>query len=210
MGLDKIKKYFTPKSILDIGANVGQFYSEIKEIFPDSYYFLIEGNEKCEIALQGLGVDYSVSLLSDEVKTVKFYTRTNEERCTGNSIYREKTSFYDDNEITIESKETTTLELLLGNEQFDLIKIDVQGSEIDIINGGLDIIKNSKGILMEISLVEYNENAPTKEFVYDFMDKLNFYPAEHIGDINHPITYELIQQDILFINGTNRTNNIII
>ena len=81
-----------------------------------------------------------------------------------------------------------------------MIKIDVQGSEIDIINGGLDVIKKAKGILMEISLVEYNQNAPTKEFVYDYMDKLGFTPIEHIGNINHPLTYELIQQDILFLN----------
>jgi FkbM family methyltransferase len=199
MGLEKIKKYFTPNSILDIGANVGQFYNEIKQIFPNSYYYLIEGNDKCETSLQLLKVDYSISLLSDEVKEVKFYTRTTEERCTGNSIYREKTSFFSDDEITIETKITTTLKLLLSNKQFDLIKIDVQGSEIDVINGGVEIIKNSKGVLMEISLVEYNENSPTKEFVYSFMESLNFYPAEHIGDINHPITHQLIQQDILFI-----------
>ena len=93
MGIEKIKNYFTPNSVLDIGANVGQFYNEIKQIFPNSYYYLIEGNERCEIELQSLDVDYSMSLLSDKVKEVKFYTRTNEGRCTGNSIYREKTPF---------------------------------------------------------------------------------------------------------------------
>jgi FkbM family methyltransferase len=201
MGLEKIQNYFTPDSILDIGANVGQFYNEINQIFPNSYYYLIEGNDKCEIVLQSLNVDYSIALLSDKVKDVKFYTRTNEERCTGNSIYREKTSFFSDEEITIKNETTTTLELLLNDKQFDLIKIDVQGSELDIINGGLDLVKKSKGVLMEVSLIEYNENAPTKDFVYEFMEKLNFYPAEIIGDINHPITYQLIQQDILFIKN---------
>ena len=44
MGLESIKKYFEPKSILDIGANVGQFYNEIKNIFPNSYYYLVEGS----------------------------------------------------------------------------------------------------------------------------------------------------------------------
>lgn len=200
MGLEKIKNYFTPTKILDIGANVGQFYNEIKQIFPHSYYFLVEGNEKCEVAIKELNVDYSICLLSDKIKNVKFYTRTYEDRCTGNSIYREKTPFFDDEQITVLKKETTTLDVLFGDKQFDLIKIDVQGSEIDIINGGIDLIKKSKGILMEVSLVEYNENAPTKEFVYNFMENLNFYPAERIGDINHPITHTLIQQDILFIN----------
>jgi FkbM family methyltransferase len=200
MGLEKIKTYFEPKSILDIGANVGQFYNEIKNIFPNSYYYLIEGSESCEVVLETLNVDYSICLLSDIEKEVDFYIRKNEPRCTGNSIYRENTSFYDDDQIIIEKKQTKTLSNLLNNQTFDLIKIDVQGSELDIINGGLDIIKRAKGILMEISLVEYNQNAPTKEFVYDYMDKLGFTPMEHIGNINHPLTYELIQQDILFLN----------
>jgi len=200
MSLEKIKTYFEPKSILDIGANVGQFYNEIKNIFPNSYYYLIEGSESCEVVLETLNVDYSICLLSDIEKDVDFYIRKNEPRCTGNSIYRENTSFYDDDQIIIEKKQTKTLSNLLNNQSFDLIKIDVQGSEIDIINGGLDIFKRAKGILMEISLVEYNQKAPTKEFVYDYMDKLGFTPIAHIGNINHPLTYELIQQDILFLN----------
>ena len=200
MSLESIKKYFEPKSILDIGANVGQFYNEIKNIFPNSYYYLIEGSESCEVVLETFNVDYSICLLSDTEKEVDFYVRKNEPRCTGNSIYRENTSFYDDDQIIVEKKQTKTLSNLLNNQTFDLIKIDVQGSEIDIINGGLDIIKDAKGILMEVSLMEYNQNAPTKEFVYEYMDNLGFKPVELIGNINHPLTYELIQQDILFLN----------
>ena len=208
MSLESIKKYFEPKSILDIGANVGQFYNEIKNIFPNSYYYLIEGSESCEVVLETFNVDYSICLLSDTEKEVDFYIRKNEPRCTGNSIYRENTSFYDDDQIIVEKKQTKTLSNLLNNQTFDLIKIVVQGSEIDIINGGLDIIKEAKGILMEVSLMEYNQNAPTKDFVYEYMDNLGFKPVELIGNINHPLTYELIQQDILFLNKKYEQNSI--
>jgi len=200
MGLEKIKNYFEPKSILDIGANIGQFYKESMVVFPNAYYYLIEGNESCDDVLRTLGVDYSISLLSDVVKKVDFYIRKYEPRCTGNSIYRENTSFYDDDQIIIEKKQTKTISNLLLNKTFGLIKIDVQCSEIDIINGGIEIFKNAKGILMEVSLIEYNKNSPTKEFVYTYMDNLGFAPIEIIGNINHPITYELIQQDIFFLN----------
>jgi FkbM family methyltransferase len=208
MSLEKIKNYFIPESILDIGANVGQFYNEIKKIFPNSYYYLIEGNDSCKVVLETLNVDYSISLLSDTEKEVDFYVRKHEPRCTGNSIYRENTSFYDDDQIIILKKQTKTLSNILNNKVFDLIKIDVQGSEIDIINGGLDIFKNAKGVLMEISLVEYNQNAPVKEFVYEYMSNMGFIPIETIGNINHPITHELIQQDILFLNQKHDHNNI--
>lgn len=200
MSLKKIENYFIPNSILDIGANIGQFYSEIKNIFPDSYYYLVEGNENCEPVLKTLSVDYSICLLSDFEKEVDFYVREVEPVCTGNSIYRENTSFYNDDQIVIEKKQTKTLSTLLGEKTFDLIKLDVQGSEIDIINGGLELFRNAKAVLMEVSLVEYNQNAPTKEFVYQYMEDIGFSPVEIIGNINHPLTHELIQQDVLFLN----------
>jgi FkbM family methyltransferase len=200
MNFEKIKNHFIPNTILDIGANVGQFYGEIKHVFPEAYYYSIEGNENCRTSLEGLNVDFSISLLSDVEKEVEFYVRKHEPRCTGNSIYREQTSFFDDDQIIVEKIKTQTLSNLFGTRNFDLIKIDVQGSEIDIINGGLDIIKNAKGVLLEVSLVEYNKDSPTKDFVYEYMNKIGFEPVELIGNITHPITHELIQQDVLFIN----------
>lgn len=200
MSLEKIKKYFTPKTILDIGANVGQFYNQIKIVFPNAYYYLIEGNEKCEDAIKNLNVNYSICLLSDSIKEVDFFVRKNEQLCTGNSIYREKTTFFSDDQIEIVKKRTSTLESLFNEQTFDLIKIDTQGSEMDIIKGGLNMVSKAKGIILEISLIEYNEKSPTSEYVYSFMKNLGFEPVEHISDINHPITYELIQQDILFLN----------
>jgi len=193
-------QYLQPNSILDIGANTGQFYHEIKQVFPNANYTLIEGNEHCEVALKNLNTEYHISLLSDSVKLVNFYLRKNELNCTGNSIYREKTAYYSDNEILIVQKNTNTLENILCGRKFDLIKIDCQGSEIDIIKGGLDLIKQAKGLLLEVSLVEFNLGAPIKNSVFDFMETLNFYPAEIIGNIYHPIDHTLIQQNILFIN----------
>ena len=60
---------------------------------------------------------------------------------------------------------------------------------------------------MEVSLVEYNQNSPTKEFVYQYMGDLGFNPVEIIGNINHPLTHELIQQDILFLNKKYEKNS---
>jgi len=203
MNFSLLKKYLTPNSILDIGANVGQFYNECKEEFPDSYYYLIEGNEHCEENLKGLNVDYSISLLSSEKKEVDFYVRKHEIKCTGNSIYRENTHFFNDDEILIVKKTTDVLDELLPNKTFDLIKIDVQGSEIDIIKGGLDVIKKSKAIILEVSLIEYNQNSPMKNEVIDYMKSIGFYPAEILGVIGHPVTHEQIQEDLLFIKKEN-------
>jgi FkbM family methyltransferase len=197
-----IQNFFEPKKILDIGANHGQFYNDIKKIFPNAYYLLVEGNEHCERQLQTMNVDYKIALLSDKIKKVKFFIRKEEPTCTGNSIYREKSSFYeDDNDVIVEEKETSTLYNILGESYFDLIKIDVQGSEIDIIKGGLEIIKKAKGVLMEVSLEEFNQGSPTSEYVVPFMKDLGFLEHYVLNNLNHPVYHTLIQQDILFINS---------
>jgi FkbM family methyltransferase len=204
MNLSVIQNYFNPEKILDIGANIGQFYLDCVEVYPNSYYHLIEGNDYCEENLKSLGVDFSITLLSDSEKEVDFYIRKHEIKCTGNSIYREKTNFFKEEEIEIIKKKTSTLESIFSKTNFDLIKIDVQGSELDIIKGGLNIVKNAKGIILEVSLTEYNEGSPLKNEVIKFMDEIGFYPAETIGYNGHPETHEQIQEDILFLRKKNK------
>ena len=142
-------------------------------------------------------------MLSNEEKEVTFYKTTYDEKCTGNSLYRENTSFYDDDHLITEERVTTTLENLLSGKNFDLIKIDVQGAELDIIKGGLDIVKNAKGVILEVSLTEYNQDSPTKDEVYEFMSSIGFNHSEIVGHINHPLTHELIQHDVLFVKLNN-------
>ena len=48
MNLPLVEKYLKPNSILDIGANVGQFYHAAKKVFPEAFIFSIEGNILCE------------------------------------------------------------------------------------------------------------------------------------------------------------------
>lgn len=78
MNLEIIKKYFEPTSILDIGANVGQFYNECRQIFPDAYYYLIEGNPNCAEYLKRLNVDYVIKALSDSEKQSYMFIRKNQ------------------------------------------------------------------------------------------------------------------------------------
>jgi len=200
MSLSLVSKYFQPKRILDIGANTGQFYHSCKNHYPDSYYYLVEGNYRCEPSLKNLGADYSIALLSNSEKVVDFYVRKTELLCTGNSIYRENTPFFSDDQIQIEKIKTITLDSLLPDSTFDLIKIDVQGSEIDIMMGGQKIISSAKGIILEVSLVEYNFNAPSKDDTYNYMLSIGYEPKELLGNIHHVLDGSLIQQDILFIN----------
>tara|TARA_R110002153_G_scaffold135870_1_gene285581 strand:+ start:44 stop:667 length:624 start_codon:yes stop_codon:yes gene_type:complete len=206
MKLYKINNYFIPYKILDIGANIGQFHQEAKQTYPESYIFSIEASEDCEPYLEKISNNYYIGLLSKENIEYNFYSRENYPTGTGDSIYKELTPFYSDENLKIIKKQGIRLDdLFTKDSEFDLIKIDTQGSELDIIEGGVELCKKAKGILLEVSLTQYNENAPLYNDVIKYMNSLGFYEKEILDEAKNHGSH---QQDILFINGkfTNKNN----
>lgn len=197
MNLSKITNYFYPYRILDIGANVGQFHLLCRHHFPDSYIFSIEASNECESHLKQITDQYYIGLLAKDNLEYNFYSVKNNPINTGNSIYKELTENYSDSNLEIIHKKGIKLDDLFEPESiFDLIKIDTQGSELDIISGGIQLCNKAKGILLEVSLTQYNENSPLYNEVIEFMDNFGFKKAEILDENIHPIVH---QQDILFI-----------
>ena len=203
MNFDLIKEHIDPKTILDIGANVGYFYMDAVREWPDAKFWLVEGNPACEPALLLLDPEsVSIALLSDDIKRVRFWTMNGASTCTGASCYREKTEYFNDDNAGFDLVKTSTLDILCewpNAPMFDLIKIDTQGSELDILRGGVDTVAHAKAIIMEVSLEEYNEGAPLAPETFAYMDSIGFTRRIKLGDICHPIKRHTIQEDYLFL-----------
>jgi FkbM family methyltransferase len=204
MNISLVSNYFLPHRILDIGANVGQFYRLCKTTYPEAYVFSIEASPECEAELSKLTDQYYIGLLAKDSEPYEFYTRKNDPTSTGNSVYKELTSFFDEEHLEVRNYQGVMLDsLFTDTSEFDLIKLDTQGSELDILRGGKNLVSLAKGILLEVSLVPYNENAPLQSEVEKYMDSIGFYPAVVLGDSRHPITHNIIQHDVLYL----RTNS---
>ena len=198
MNLSLVNRFLVPHRILDIGANVGQFRTQASSTWPGSYIFSIEASDACEPYLKKLTDDYIICLLARDRSKYDFYTRKSDPTCTGNSIYRELTEFYSDDQLNIIKKDGIKLDDLLNKDStYDLIKVDTQGSELDVIEGGKEICKKAKAMLLEVSFNEYNKDAPLSEEVINYMKDFKFKPAAVLGiEMNHGSH----QQDILFLN----------
>ena len=198
MKLYKVSNYFNPYRILDIGANIGQFYKLAKQTYPDAYIFSIEASPDCEKYLKEITQDYYIGLLAKDNVEYDFFSRKGDSTCTGNSIYRELTQFYSDDQLDILKQKGIQLDdLFESDSEFDLIKIDTQGSELDIISGGKNLCSKAKGILLEVSLTQYNEGAPLYEEVIQFMKDFGFRPEVILDEARNHGSH---QQDILFLN----------
>ena len=80
----------------------------------------------------------------------------------------------------------------------DLIKLDTQGSELDILRGGLGCLKNASLAYLELPILNYNLGSPRFGEYLDFMKQCDFVPYD-ICEL-HYSNGVLIQADILFID----------
>lgn len=190
---------FYPKKILDIGANWGLWAQQIKDIYPDASVLSIEGNPNCLTKLKENNPNCFIGLLGETEKMVDFHLPNHNDQCEGASVFKENSTFYEGGySIKLPIR---TLDSF--NQTFDFIKIDTQGSELDIIKGGLNTILNCSVLQLELSSKRYNAGAPLVGEVISYLYNLDF----HIYDIMNlyywagPYNTTLYNQsDFIFIN----------
>lgn len=154
------KNGFEPKVIYDIGSCVLHWTNEAKKYWPNATYILFDAFDPVEFLYKGY--DYHIGVLSDSEKTVKFYE--NEYYPAGNSYYREialdNGKYFPENKFV--EKKTRTLDDIVKERGFplpDFVKIDVQGSEVDVITGGMNTFKSASKVIVELQHTEYNKGA---------------------------------------------------
>ena len=203
MRLEEVKDLgIEPKAILDIGAHTGQFHGWSKRVWPDVGVFMIEANPLHEDTLNRLAIENGdsclIAALGDNVREVTFYTRTDKPYTEGNSYYKEH-NYWDIPQLVQESKVTLKRldDIFEDDAVFDLIKVDTQGSELDILKGGENLVSRASAIVLEVSYIEYNEGAPSQQETLDYMKEIGFEEKISIGE--HYDDEQIVQKDLLFL-----------
>jgi FkbM family methyltransferase len=180
--------------VYDIGARHGDWSFAASRIIRHARFVLFEANESCREVLERSGFSFFIGVLSSDIKKVQFY----ENDSTGDSYYREASIHY--RAVTPKERATTTLDGLIdahGLAMPDLIKIDTQGSELDILKGAGHALCQAVLVYLECSLVECNEGGPLLKDYLEFMGDHGFVPYEICEQ--HFSQGVLAQIDIMFI-----------
>jgi FkbM family methyltransferase len=198
---EKLKTAFdkvNPTTCLDIGANTGQFATEWRKIFPACKITSIEPNPYCEKGLKKLGVEYFQYGISDKIGELELILPKAKSNSKGASFYKEiNFNNLSDEEILKIKVPVTTLDTLFPDNMFDVIKIDVQGAELDVINGGTSTLLKSSYVIIEVSLIPYNEGAPLADVIVRRMEDFNFFIQDIVGRHTNK-SGNTIQLDLLF------------
>ena len=178
----KVDKNFAPAKILDIGAWNGFWTKNVKEIWPDAHYTCIEAGPKHEKKLKEITSDYHIAVLGDSNRDVKMYLREIDKGSKKKVTYTKGSTLFGifkDYEI----RQMTTLDTLVGKDaQFDLIKQDVQGAEIMVMQGAPDIFTRAKYVIQEVNLFKDKNfpDMPAESEMDEFMFQLGFDNSEII------------------------------
>lgn len=180
--------------VYDIGARHGEWTRAMRSALPQAEFFLFEANEKCVPELLRTGCKHAIGVLSSEEKVVQFYDTDG----TGDSYYKETTSRYDT--VAATERTTQTLDAVVrerGWPSASLIKLDTQGSELDILRGGANVLRDASLVYLECPTVKYNSGAPTFQDYIDFLGQEGFVPCE-LCELHHAYG-ALVQVDVLFV-----------
>ena len=191
---------YRPRTMLDIGAHIGTFTADFLGVFPGCVPTLVEPNPFCLQDLARLGFEQHAIAASNEPGIAEMFLSREWLQSTGASLYRENTAYFRDEVVVKQQVEKARLDDLFRGRRFDFIKIDTQGSELDVILGGGAILAQADYILVEVSLVEYNIGGARAEAVFESLAKLGFHCTEvtdfhRLASVNNG---NLLQMDFLF------------
>lgn len=170
-------KNIEPKVVYDIGACVLHWTREAVNVWPSSQYFAFDGMEESAGIFTHYRVPYNIDVLgSADGKEVTFYQST--EHPGGNSIYEENNEYVQNApQRELRSYITRSLDSVIKEKGFplpDLIKMDVQGAELEVLKGASNCLENAIDLILELQNVEYNKGAPLKDEVIDYLNTIGF------------------------------------
>lgn len=186
---------FTVSGIVDVGAYEGNWARLARRVFPDAPILMVEPQKQKQTLLEAtcaeLGnVSYVPAVLGATADArVPFY-----EMETGSSMLPENSNA----PRKMSNLTTRTLdEVAAGLSGPLLIKLDVQGAELQVLEGAHKTLERCEVVQLEVAMLPYNEGAPTFLETISYMDKRDFVPLDFSG-FSRPNGRDLVQVDIIF------------
>ena len=192
---------FRPKTVIDVGVADGTF--ELYR-FPNAKYLLIEPLKEFENNLQSISRryhgEYVLAAASDSPGTITINVH---EKKSGSSIFLEtEGSFLDGvpREVTAVTIDDLCKVRKLGGPY--LIKADVQGAELKVLDGARKVLNDTEVVIIEASLFQFYKKGPQLYDVVTYMKKRGFVIYDFCGGHNRPLNGALAQLDVIFVRET--------
>lgn len=195
---------YSPSTVIDVGAASGT--PELLEVFPESQYLWIEPLKEFEGSLKGLATryrgEYIISACGRERGETGFHVHPYLE---GSSIFSEAEGAAADGQLR--QVPMCRLDELIESHQFQdevLLKVDVQGAELEVLEGAGVFLSRFEVVLLEVSLFRFMVTNPDLCDVITYMKSKGFVAYDIVGGKTRPLDGALAQIDIVFVKENGR------
>ncbi len=194
-------------TIIDVGANVGQFGIACSKLFNTATVYSFEPNpdvfkqlQKNATAISNLNVFDQA--LGDKPGSAEFFVNSHSHSSSLLELgEKHKQAFPDAQQSQSIVVDVSTLAAVSEKIQFDkpvLLKLDVQGYEFHVIEGARPVLDKIDFIIMELSYSPMYEGEKTYSEILEYMNDLGYRALRPVGFLKHPKTDEILQMDWLF------------
>lgn len=201
------KQGIKPRTVIDIGANVGQYAVAALKLFPIELIHCFEPQPDCIEQLRRNLVAFPSAIvhqiaLGDELGTLNFHVNSHSH---SSSLLRllplHQASFPNATNRSVIMVQVSTLDAVLGEAQMPdpvLMKIDVQGYEARVLKGAPNTLRRVQYVIAETSFKPLYEGELLFTDLLKLMQGFGFRFLRPVGWLQNDRTREYLQMDALF------------
>jgi FkbM family methyltransferase len=196
------------RTVFDVGANTGQFARAIHEVLPEAYIYSFEPLPDCFTELHrtmgGVKTFRAVNTaLAERDGETEFYRSAwspSSSLLPMAQLHKQNFPF-----TAGESRETVKIrrlddcarELMIENEI--LVKLDVQGAEDKVIEGGKSLLQRAKVLIVETSMDSLYKGQPLFADIFKLLEGLGFRYKGALSQAFSPLDGSVLYADSIFI-----------
>ena len=199
---------FSPQHIFDVGAYSGEFAKLCRGLWPSAKLTCFEVlphrvEELRRWSAQDGNAAVIACLLGAESRAeVPFH-----EMETASSVFEEHVT----QAAPVRVYRMQTIDEIVKSKGFaapDLLKLDVQGYELEVLKGAQNTLTLVSAVLVEVNLIDIHKGAPLLDELLLFLRDRGFVTYDICGLARRPLDKALWQADFIFVpqNSALRTD----
>lgn len=203
-----LKKY-SISSILDIGANSGQFSRDLRELgFYGKIYSFEPQTAVFNILKENSKKDKNWIVNNYAIGNFDGKSEINISKNTFSSSLLEmmpehllsapQSKYIGKEEIEVKRLDTVFPEIITGTKENVFLKIDTQGFEKQVLEGAQESLKQVSGIHLEMSLVPLYKGDTSFENMNSYLNSLGYHLCSIEMEFDNPDTHKLLQIDGIY------------
>jgi FkbM family methyltransferase len=188
------------EAAIDGGASNGSWTRELKALYPTGKVLCVEPRPDMQADLAQLarelpGIHIAPTLVGEREGVVEFHEHGNQSSMLPNSAGKAFGALVQRPMTTLDKLVQTT-----GVGLPDLIKLDLQGAELQALAGATQCLGHASAVLLEVSFMPLQKGQPLVGDVVAFLARFGFRCYDITALAHRPLDGALAQGDFIFVH----------